>query len=253
MKNIKPIYFFIITIFTLLIVCGFQKNPIKGEDSINVVYYKMGLYSDGIKKEEKLPENVQKNLDEYSKTMEDIEFGLYFTKEKSIFKLIETLEPAEGTSATLKSIIAGGTIFKNNATKEKIKFLETLGEKFNVILPFDEYKWVITTETKKINGYLCYKATTHIEKFQKFRNKTISVDSYVWFTPEIPYSFGPKGLDGLPGLVLEGSLNSKTYFYATKIVFDYKNNNINIEKTKGGKNVTPEELEDIQIKAMEKN
>jgi len=38
-----------------------------------------------------------------------------------------------------------------------------------------------------------------------------------WFAPEINVPFGPKGIDGLPGLVLEGSMNGKLFFYANKI------------------------------------
>ena len=53
--------------------------------------------------------------------------------------------------------------------------------------------WKITKESQKILGYACYKATT------KFRGR----DYIAWFTPDIPYNFGPWKLGGLPGLILK--------------------------------------------------
>ena len=71
----------------------------------------------------------------------------------------------------------------------------------------------------------------------------------VWFTPEIATSFGPKGLDGLPGLILEATINGKSYIYATKIEIDLKN--IKIERPKG-KNITEKDLENILIEENKK-
>jgi GLPGLI family protein len=55
-------------------------------------------------------------------------------------------------------------------------------------------KWIIDKSvSKKINEFLCFKASTI------FRGR-----SYIaYFTPEIPISFGPFKFDNLPGLVLQ--------------------------------------------------
>ena len=55
-------------------------------------------------------------------------------------------------------------------------------------------EWIITDQTKEINGYICKNAT--------IKNHT---DISVWFTPEIPINRGPGYFQGLLGLVLEGS------------------------------------------------
>lgn len=54
-------------------------------------------------------------------------------------------------------------------------------------------KWKITKESQKLLGYTTYKATT------TFRGR----DYIAWFTPDIPYNYGPWKLGGLPGLILK--------------------------------------------------
>lgn len=54
-------------------------------------------------------------------------------------------------------------------------------------------KWIITSETKKIENLICQKATA------KFRGR-----NYVaWFCPAIPINDGPWKFFGLPGLILQ--------------------------------------------------
>ena len=53
--------------------------------------------------------------------------------------------------------------------------------------------WVLTDESKEIDGYLCYLATLQINDKKKLK---------FWYTPSIPIKHGPKGFNGLPGLIL---------------------------------------------------
>lgn len=241
----------IICFFFLTITVNSQSLNKKNNESITVAIYKMDIYPDNQNIEKvQNPANIQQKLDEFRKTLESIEYGLYMSKTKSLYKSVEKIESNEGQNITLFKIMGGDVRYCNIETKQRFNQTETMGEKINIILPYNEYLWTITTETKKINGYTCYKATSHKEEFSKARNKIISFDPVVWFTPEIPSPFGPSGLDGLPGLVLEGTINGKKYFYATKIIFDYQGKKINFEISKDGKFVTEAEYEDIQIKIM---
>ena len=123
-----------------------------------------------------------------------------------------------------KSLYKRKVNFNKEGEREKINFFEIVGgsdavfynEKGKIIKSVNEYdedflvtyvpkKWQITQEHKKIGGYVCYKAIS--------KNNRV-----VWFTPNIPLSFGPKDLNGLPGLILEVEIG-KISIVASEIVF----------------------------------
>lgn len=69
-------------------------------------------------------------------------------------------------------------------------------------------KWHLSNEKKEILGYQCQKATGI------FRGRQYTL----WFSSEIPASFGPWKFNGLPGLILEVKENSGALeFLALKI------------------------------------
>lgn len=81
--------------------------------------------------------------------------------------------------------------------------------------------WEITTETKTIDNYKCYKAIYKYE-YQARDLKTKTRIITAWFTPALPFRYGPKNYNGLPGLILELQ-DWNTTFLATKIeLFDKK-------------------------------
>lgn len=63
--------------------------------------------------------------------------------------------------------------------------------------------WIITKESRQINDFLAYKATGY------FRGR----EWIVWFTPDLPYSYGPWKLKGLPGLILIAHDSQNIYSY----------------------------------------
>lgn len=218
---------------------------------ITRVVYKTNIYgndlnSDNIKdKVANVSNEEAKMLESFFRSQNGVELELIYDKKKSLFRKVEILEKDGSIANKLPSIFDKEIYFKNNETKEKLYQTEYENMTYNILLPFDNYKWVITDEMKIINGYKCYKATTTFEDIYNPRKGTKNTFSpFVWFAPDIPCSFGPKGLDGLPGLVLEGSINGKKYFYATLINFDFKKES-KIEKPKNGRDITIIEFENI--------
>ena len=76
-----------------------------------------------------------------------------------------------------------------------------------------QYNWTITNETKDINGYTCYKATS-----MRYGDGGVMEPKYAitaWFTPKIPVPYGPNGYGKLPGLILELQTYMSTVFVKT--------------------------------------
>ncbi len=147
-------------------------------------------------------------------------FELLYNKEKSVFRLQDKLiDDVQNNDYKITSIIYGGNFiyYKNNVANEKIFNVSFNGDVYNVSVPFQQYNWSISNETKIIEGFKCYKATAEFTQKDLKTNRIIQYNPIVWFTTEIPTSFGPRGLDGLPGLVLEGTFDGRKTFYATKI------------------------------------
>jgi len=105
---------------------------------------------------------------------------------------------------------------KIDSNSKKIFFFDIISN--NNFLVEDNYPnfiWDITSETKNIAGYSCIKATT------SYRGRTW----VAWFTPQIPISFGPWKLCGLPGLIVEAyDTDNKYTFKPVKI--EFKKNDI---------------------------
>jgi GLPGLI family protein len=193
---------------------------------------------------------TQEDVD-FEKALDKIECELYFNKNQSIFKMVDKLEYDNDFSYQMASAFASGTYYTDLISKKKINQNQDFGETVNIIIPSKKYKWEITTETKIISGYKCYKAVCVWEEFSKGRQKQLTFNSEVWFTPEIPAPFGPLGLDGLPGLVLEGNLGGgASHFYATKISFNVNNPKIKLNLPTG-KYITEDEFQDFQLKYFE--
>lgn len=70
-------------------------------------------------------------------------------------------------------------------------------------------EWTITPETKKIGDFSCFKATATEELYSR-RGFTYEKEVSAWFTTDISVPFGPRNYSGLPGLVLEVSIDEYT-------------------------------------------
>lgn len=76
-------------------------------------------------------------------------------------------------------------------------YLGSIGEDINKYYNYPEtatdFDWVLHSDTARIGGLLCQKATLNFGK-----RKWVA-----WFTPEIPIDDGPYKFKGLPGLIIK--------------------------------------------------
>jgi GLPGLI family protein len=99
---------------------------------------------------------------------------------------------------------AEGNYLKIDNAKKEMAFFDMIsGHYFLVEDVYHEFKWDIGSEAKTIGGYQCVKAVTN------YRGR----EWIAWFTPEIPVSFGPWKLHGLPGLIIEAYDAKNEYSY----------------------------------------
>jgi len=116
----------------------------------------------------------------------------------------------------------GYQIYRNFETKE-IFFRIPKTNPLDPISIEDEWieiNWKTRKKTKTVLGYNCQKAVG------EFRGRTYEV----WFTKEIPVTFGPWKLFGLPGLILEGKdIKNQIKFIATNVCYPCRTD-VNVEK-----------------------
>lgn len=106
--------------------------------------------------------------------------------------------------------------------------------------------WVVTTETKMIDNYKCYKATNVF--IVESPNKTFHHPVVAWFCPDLPYSFGPNGCSGLPRLILE--LQERFVVYGVRKIDFNTNQSFNIIEMKGVKTMKQKDVDDLLEKRM---
>lgn len=112
--------------------------------------------------------------------------------------------------------------------------MNAFGQNFLINLPAT--KWKLTQTSKIIGKYKCYKAITQKLIGTKF------YDVYAWFTPDLPFNFGPMGYQGLPGLILK--LETGNLSYNLKELIKIKS--MEIKKPSKGQNIT---LDDFNLMA----
>ncbi|MGF1554861.1 GLPGLI family protein [Paucihalobacter sp.] len=225
------------------------------QNSLNVVAtYKLKTQSSGkVVKESNISE-VREVLNGMNKNFDNLEYLLYCNSYSSIYFLKEKLQINDDIGYKVASIFGGSGIYYIDINKElKLIQKKAFGETFNVIYPLNDESWIIHKESKIIDGYTCFKATSIKEEYDYQRKMNITTNFIVWFTPDIPLPFGPKGFSGLPGLIMEAVINKNTVLYITNINFNSTDVEKKLIKPKKGKNITKDEYLKLSASIREKN
>ena len=93
-------------------------------------------------------------------------------------------------------------------------------------------RWKMTNETRIINGKKCTKAIAR---------GLLKIEA--WYTTDIPFSYGPLGYYGLPGLIIE--LDTPSDIYTLKS-FEYLQKDPELKSIANGQVVTKTEFDKIQ-------
>lgn len=157
---------------------------------------------------------------------------LHFSDGESLYTVEDRMQIDGKKTFNINRTFAGGDnkYYKNTKTKEYFTQSSTFGEL--LLIEVEPKKWKITQESKKIGNYLCYKAIDIASTNKKMK-------PIVWFTPQIPVSFGPLKYNGLPGLIILVEMHKRT-ISASEIILNPKEKII-VEKPTKGEKMTAEE------------
>lgn len=192
---------------------------------------------------------AKKNIEEEResiKLLKNINFILKYNKNESIYFMEKSLFTRKRNIQKIFPLISisdDREYYFNN--KKLFMNLNAFGEDFH--LEVGKVKWEITNETKQIGQYNCYKAIGLFEK-SSFINKE-DKKVIAWFTPDIPFNYGPKFYNGLPGLIIELK-ERKNLSYILKEIKREENQKILFQKK--GKLITVNNLRNMS-KYMLKN
>jgi len=192
----------------------------------------------------KLPHISQEDVDRMSLTWGSYEskgdnYDLYFDGQKSLYTRAE--RESDGGHSWKASKLILMRDYKSNTQEDLV---ETLGKVYHLKEDLSKTRWKILNEIKEVAGYVCMKAETKIAD----REQTV----HAWFTDAIPFSGGPEGYGGLPGMILEININdSDAIITATKVDLEKADLKIPYPKKIKGKEIAKTDYDSLVNKYIE--
>jgi len=181
----------------------------------------------------------------------EIQMILTFNENESIYKaapvdedLANTISPTriERMQMRFKRMRANSEIYRNLEGKVTIEKQTFMGRDFLFNGANEKIKWKMSSDQRKIAGYVCMKSTY-------MRNDTIPVTA--WWTPQIPIANGPGNNGQLPGLVLALDINNgDDVTVAIKVDLRTLTEDEQIVRPDKGKKVTREEFDKMREDKM---
>jgi GLPGLI family protein len=151
---------------------------------------------------------------------------LSFNKQESLFIEEEKLDAISGATDSWGSNFSRGHQYKNIKDTTLVQAQEFYGKKFLVKDKLQKFDWVMSSESKQIGNYLCFKAIATVPTSELVwfdfswgdlqapsseAQGTIPMTAVeAWYTLQIPIGHGPAEYWGLPGFILEVSAGNTT-------------------------------------------
>ena len=228
-----------------------------------------------------MSEEQKKRIKERMKSAFEKTYILTFDRTAATYLEEEKLEQPGGGNGGFRmmSFGGGGKYYKNIKDQAYVDQKEMFGKVFLIKDSLPKLKWTMSSETKQIGNYTCYKATatkpidsTDFSSFRRPRNRNENqeevkkdstekntslfkaletpkeIEITAWYTLDIPISQGPGEYWGLPGLILEVNAG-KTSILCSKIIMNAEEKDV-VEAPTKGKEVTQKEYNEILAEKM---
>ena len=217
--------------------------------------FKFGKDQDGVT--DKMQEELKKHLQKMNQKTFILEFDRKTSTYKEEVSLASPKSKLGGAGFAVMSLGGSGNTsiyYKDIIEKRFVNQTEIQGKRFLVKDKLPEINWELSSETKNIGTYTCYKATysKEIDNVEISINDGETVEdksketivTTAWYTPQVPVSNGPGNYQGLPGLILEVNDGKKTIVCAEIILNSSQKSKI--EEPKKGKVVSQKKYIKIQ-------
>jgi len=246
---------------TLILFCSLIIN---GQNFTGKAIYKTSIKSSFSFDEDEnstMSDDMKKQLQAQLHKMNQKTFILNFDQKTSSYKeeiILDVPKPQVGGGDIVMMSFGGSgnasVYFKNIKEKRFSNQTEIMGKRFLVKDKLPEYKWELSSETKNIGNYTCYKATftEEVENIQmtfdigeaKEEKKKETIITTAWYTPQISVANGPGNYQGLPGLILEINDGKKIIVCTEIILKPFEKNTI--KEPKKGKVISQNKFLKIQ-------
>ena len=228
-----------------IIFCLLFNLSVFSQEEISIIIYKKK--SNTIIDAKKENTNAGVFVKKMAKKMENVEYTLKFNKNSAVFFETSKMNLEKDENSLViefsKTLGGGNGIYYVNRKTNKT-FHEREFESELYLVEQDKISnWTLTQEKKKIGNYNCFKATKN-DTFVGSSGNLITIKIIAWYTPEIPFSYGPIKYNGLPGLILELE-NDKVIFYASKIELHKKDSKEKVLQPKKGIKITQSRYDSI--------
>lgn len=245
----------VIRVLVLVLVVGF--STVNAQDFQGIATYKSHRKVDLKMDDDKMNDEMQKQIEAQLREQFQQTYTLKFTKNESFYKKEEKLSkpnPMAGKGGMIITVSESSDIlYKNLKDKRYTMETEVYGKAFLIKDSIRNKKWELSSETKNIGEYTCYKAvfkdsitTSTFTEDGKLEEVKKARKTVVWYTPQIPTSNGPSDFGGLPGLILEVNEGDLTLI-CSKIVMNPKEA-FEIKEPEKGKELTQEKFDKIMEK-----
>lgn len=168
------------------------------------------------------------------------DYVLYFSPQASMYESApkeekETKEMSgEGFRIRIETDEDQDKYYTDITNKKIVQQRELSGRLFLINDTQKDRKWKMTGNQKKILDRVVMEAVSIIDK------DTIEA----WYAPDIAVPTGPQGVAGLPGLILEATINKRQTIVASSIHLN-KEVSDKIKEPKKGRKTTNEEFEKL--------
>lgn len=178
-------------------------------------------------------DDLKKELDIITKNENSISANLYFNSKEMKFEIDKSTDLSITDYENILRIADNEGVFYKSNSNNSIFRLISGKQIYRDVICTRKFitNWEYFNEKKTVAGYDCFKAQCVLGTDYGDGEIIYSYPITAWYCPEIKNAIGPKGIGGLPGVILELHQNL-VVFIAAKIELNASQKDLSLPKLK---------------------